>query len=216
MSIATLKKKTNAQYNRVSVGYSQFSINGTHRSQGYVGQDMISRHLPITHRRGVAAVGTGGCCNTYKQENITCGAGITSLNDPTVVKPSVLTTSGRLSNMKNCDPNKCISKTKQFSTVKYIPPYQDVLQRKKKTCLTQKSVIPDTCNTCVNNLEDNQVKHAFKYMYKRNIDFLPSGNVTKNVNTKPCSDVVESMHSACLQHDKVTTLHKVKIPYACH
>ena len=36
MSLATLKKKTQAQYRNVSVGQPQFSINGTHRSQGYV------------------------------------------------------------------------------------------------------------------------------------------------------------------------------------
>ena len=33
MSIATLKKKTQAKYNNLSVGQKQFSINGTTRNQ---------------------------------------------------------------------------------------------------------------------------------------------------------------------------------------
>jgi len=43
MSIATLKRKTMTEYNRMSVGYTNFSLNGTRRNQGYVGQTMLSR-----------------------------------------------------------------------------------------------------------------------------------------------------------------------------
>ena len=46
MSIVTLKKKTQSQYNNVSVGHRQFSLNGTHRSPGWVGQTTLSRSLP--------------------------------------------------------------------------------------------------------------------------------------------------------------------------
>ena len=39
MSIATLKKKTQARYtNQMSIGHAGFSLNGTHRNQGYIGQ----------------------------------------------------------------------------------------------------------------------------------------------------------------------------------
>ena len=42
MSLATLKKKTAAKYKNMSVGQANFSLNGTHRSQGYVGQNLMS------------------------------------------------------------------------------------------------------------------------------------------------------------------------------
>ena len=42
MSLATLKKKAAAKYNNSSVGHANFSLNGTHRSQGYVGQNLRS------------------------------------------------------------------------------------------------------------------------------------------------------------------------------
>jgi hypothetical protein len=48
MSIATLKKKTQSQYNNVSVGQKQFSLNGTRRSQGWVGQTALARRRAAT------------------------------------------------------------------------------------------------------------------------------------------------------------------------
>jgi len=53
MSIATLKRKTQTQYNNMSVGSKTgFSLNGTHRSQGYIGQTSLSRSLPKTLMKG--------------------------------------------------------------------------------------------------------------------------------------------------------------------
>ena len=60
MSLATLKKKTAAKYNNSSVGQRNFSLNGTHRSQGFIGQDL--RH----------------------ESCMLC------TNDPNVIKPSVV------------------------------------------------------------------------------------------------------------------------------
>lgn len=67
MSIATLKRKTKEKYNNSSVGRKGFSINGSTRNQGWVGQMSLSR----VH-------------------------GITSLNDNTYVKASVIGTKGML------------------------------------------------------------------------------------------------------------------------
>ena len=47
MSLATLKKKTEAKYKNLSVGLPQFSINGSLRNQGYVGQTSLSRSLNL-------------------------------------------------------------------------------------------------------------------------------------------------------------------------
>jgi len=99
MSIATLKKKTASQYNNVSVGQKQFSLNGTRRLQGFVGQTMLSRSLPRTPMRGTDARGSGGVEGTYPTPAIiTCGngLGVGKLNDTTVVKHSVLDTQGMI------------------------------------------------------------------------------------------------------------------------
>lgn len=95
MSIVTLKKKTNAKYNNSSVGVAQFSLNGTLRNQGYVGQTSRSRSLPKTPMKGNVICGHGGCCGTYAIKPIVQSA-VTSLNDPTVVKSSVLSTNGMI------------------------------------------------------------------------------------------------------------------------
>jgi hypothetical protein len=95
MSLATLKKKTAAKYNNMSTNRPSFSLNGTHRSQGYVGQDTLGRSLPRTPMNGSDARGHGGCCGTYMRSNIVQSC-VTSTNDPSITKSSVTGTSGKL------------------------------------------------------------------------------------------------------------------------
>ena len=88
MSIVALKRKTLTQYNNMSTGQPQFSLNGTRRIQGYVGQNIISRNLqktPVKH--------SGGCCGKYPVGHVVLN-GLTSMDDVTVVRPSVMNTSG--------------------------------------------------------------------------------------------------------------------------
>ena len=96
MSIVTLKKKTAAKYNNMSTDRTGFSLNGTHRSQGYVGQDTLGRSLSRTPMNGNVAKGHGGCCGLYRQATIV-QSGVTSTNDPSVVKSSVINPRGYLS-----------------------------------------------------------------------------------------------------------------------
>lgn len=107
MSLATLKKKTRTQYNNMSVGrIGGFSLNGTRRSQGYVGQDMLGRHLQGTPMRGNVPRGSGGCCGSYPKGTIVQTLSIpfptnplngsTASNNPKVVKRSVLDTNGHI------------------------------------------------------------------------------------------------------------------------
>jgi len=112
MSIVTLKKKTQTQYNNMSVGMKGFSLNGTHRSQGYVGQTNLSRSLPKTNMKGNVACGHGGCCGTFRQMPIVQSA-VVSLNDPSVVKSSVLGTHGLIETKY-----QWIKRPQPFSTVK--------------------------------------------------------------------------------------------------
>ena len=99
MSIVALKRKTAVQYNNMSVGQPQFSLNGTRRSQGYVGQTMLSRSLPRTLMRGNTICGHGGLNGTYPVKTIVTegtGLGTNMLNNNRVVKSSVLDTNGQI------------------------------------------------------------------------------------------------------------------------
>ena len=107
MSLATFKKKTRAQYHNMSVGrVGGFSLNGTRRSQGYVGQDMLGRHLQGSLMRGNTLRGHGGCCGSYPIRPIVQtlsipfptnpANGSTASNNPKVVKKSVLDTNGHI------------------------------------------------------------------------------------------------------------------------
>jgi hypothetical protein len=93
MSIVTLKRKTAAQYKNNSVSKPNFSLNGTRRSQGYVGQDMRGRSLPKTIMKGNTPKGHGGCCGKYTIKPIVQSA-VTSLNNPKVIKMSTMGTYG--------------------------------------------------------------------------------------------------------------------------
>ena len=114
MSIIILKNKTQSKYNNMSAGQAQFSINGTHRSQGYVGQTSLSRSLPKTIMKGDVAIGHGGCCGKFNKTPIIQSA-VISLENPNVVKPSVLGTSGMLS--------------KKYAWIKRPQPYSTVKTR---------------------------------------------------------------------------------------
>lgn len=91
MSIVALKRKSAAIKNQ-STGRSQFSINGTTRNQGYIGQTLQSRHLIHTPHRGSVAKDYSGCCNDFDIPP----SEITNLEDSSVVKTSVLSYKGMI------------------------------------------------------------------------------------------------------------------------
>lgn len=95
MSLATLKRKTQHTHQTASAGQRQFSLNGAHRSQGYIGQTSLSRSLPSTPMRGTEARGHGGCCGAYRRAPVVASA-VLSLNDAAAVKGSVGTAAKRL------------------------------------------------------------------------------------------------------------------------
>lgn len=95
MSIATLKRKTQTQYNNMSVGQSGFSINGSFRGQGYVGQSTQSRTLVRSLAKGSTLRGHGGCCGKYPITNVRASE-LLHLDDPTVARDTVKNTNGML------------------------------------------------------------------------------------------------------------------------
>ena len=145
MSIVALKRKTYAQYHNMSVGSPQgFSLNGTHRNQGYVGQTSLSRFLSRTTMRNGAAKGYGGCCGQYIQKPIVQSA-VTSVENSSVVKSSVLNTKGMLDTRNRWarrgepyisvkpDNNQNLNTQKQY-----------IEELKKKTIQQSCSVVSDT------------------------------------------------------------------------
>jgi hypothetical protein len=111
MSDATLKRKTYAKYNNNSVG-NGFSLNGTQRSQGWIGQDTIGRSFPRTIMKGNVAKGHGGNYGSYPQNNIIVSA-VNSLNDTSVIKKSTISNTGMIRNKY-----RWIWRPQPFSTTK--------------------------------------------------------------------------------------------------
>lgn len=95
MSIVALKRKTAAQYNNNSVGATNgFSLSGTHRNQGYVGQTSFGRFTSrTTIKRGGGVNNHGGCCGTFYMGSM-IQSGITTPEDLNVVKVSTANTHG--------------------------------------------------------------------------------------------------------------------------
>lgn len=90
MSIVALKRKAASQYNNMSVGQTQFSINGTTRNQGYIGQTSLSRSLTHTPHKGSVAKDFNGL---YTNPNIKASETCTT-EDNRVVKKTVLSYRG--------------------------------------------------------------------------------------------------------------------------
>lgn len=145
MSLATLKKKTAAKYNNMSVNRPNFSLNGTRRSQGYVGQDTLGRSLSRTPMNGNVPRGHGGCCGTYVRSNIVQSC-VTSLNDPLVVKPSVKGTSGQLAKWLHT-PTYNIAKPDTTSNVNTQQDYISRLEQQTILTAALTKTTNDVCNT---------------------------------------------------------------------
>jgi hypothetical protein len=100
MSIATLKKKTkfggaSSRMDPISgKGSYGFSLNGTHRNIGGVGQFRLVSNVTRTPFRGNDPMGSGGCCGIYINKPLNSGSCLTNSNE--IVKKSSLNTSGMI------------------------------------------------------------------------------------------------------------------------
>lgn len=148
MSLAVLKRKTAAKYNNSSVGEKQFSLNGTRRSQGYIGQDSRGRALSRTLMRDGAARGHGGCCGKYDSKMLS--PGICCLNDPDVIKKSSLNNLGQLMTRYKWINSgkgtvKIDSNQDTYSSNVYTTRIRHHTIQEAETC-TEPSVKPPACN----------------------------------------------------------------------
>ncbi len=170
MSLATLKKKTAAKYNNSSVygGFSNnqgFSLYGTRRNQGYVGQDTLGRSLPRTIMKNSDVHGNGGCCGTYNVTGIVQSS-VKSQNDSSVVKPTVLNTKGMLAE-RQCRLRRCSLSTSgsiltQQTTVKpddnlNNSDQSSYILKKKENMIT--AVDSPSCNVVYEKSNCNEIKN---------------------------------------------------------
>jgi hypothetical protein len=207
MSIVTLKRKTQTKYNNMSVGEKQFSLNGTLRNQGYVGQTSLSRSLPRTLMKGNVAKGHGGCCGKFLQTPIV-QSGVTSLNDPNVVKSSVLGTQGMINTHY-----RWIKRGEPFSTVKpdtnnNLNTQEDYITRLKKNTIKE----GDDCN---NNTEIQCVTKCNNYnpyFRKKVFHFTKPENSYKPISS---SDYITKLHDGCTVNDNNLVSSTNKTPFAC-
>jgi hypothetical protein len=149
MSEATLKRKSRTLYNNLSVNMNGFSINGTRRSQGYIGQTSLGRSLPKTLMRGNVVRGSGGCCGTYYQGPIVKSAvpfpsnssGESANNNPNIVKSSVLGTTGMI-----MTKYRWIRRPQPFTSVKIN---SSLTNNSQSTYIAEKSAdIVNSLNSC--------------------------------------------------------------------
>jgi len=155
MSIVTLKRKTQTQYNNMSVNSQHgFSLNGTRRSQGYVGQTSLSRSLPRTLMRGGAPRGHGGSDGTFYKYPIITSA-VTSLNNPSIVKPSTINTLGMIEERTQYLLNHQTIKPDGNQNINTHENYVKNLATKTMQCAnalqaTDEDLNKDACNKCYN------------------------------------------------------------------
>jgi len=220
MSIATLKRKTQAQYNNISVGQKAFSLNGTRRSQGYVGQTSLSRSLPRTPMNGPVPRGYGG---NYSMGRIVQSA-VTSLNDPTVVKQSVINTQGmideKLQCMSNLEQGYFIS-TSNFKVVK--PDNNNNLNRQSDYITNKVKLTIKNSNLACNIHHDLSLNPCKKECSNRDPFFF---NGPKYItHTKPessykpisQSQLILKKSNTCASLDSITipNNNKKNIPFGC-
>ena len=225
MSIVALKRKTAAMYNNMSVGQTNFSINGTTRNQGYIGQTSLSRSLTHTPHKGATAKGSGGSCGQYENAVDIPASEICCLEDNTVVKKSVLSSRGMLA-----AKHRWISRPYPYASVK--PDYNRnindqgdyVTRLVKKTVSNIKKieeedtlcpqVLPKTQAPCTTPLRNASGAPLFSKstMNKCPKDLTPE---TKH-NFISQSEHIILLHDKCADQDVVYITSKTQnTPFAC-
>jgi hypothetical protein len=205
MSIATLKRKTNTQYNNMSVNQKQFSLNGTHRSQGWVGQTMLSRSLPRTLAKGNTLKGWGGCCGTFLKRPIIQSA-VLSTNNPNIIKHSVISGIG-LINTKY----RWIRRPAPFTSVKpdatlNINSASDYINRLRRKTIQNFKTCPSSAKVVISKKCLKQTNYQVYNNYQCEMLTKPDSS-TGALNH---SDYLESLDSLCANYDEYKVLRNIK------
>ncbi len=205
MSIVALKRKSAALKNQ-STGLNQFSINGTTRNQGYVGQSTQSRFLIHTPHKGAVAKGSGGSCGSYFDSIDIEPSEICSLEDSSIVKPSVLSTKGMLAKK-----NRWIGRPAPFAVVKpdsnhsvYSQTnYIDGLKKKTLADIDLYCPEPDPAETetqslrCCNKACDIRNAKGARLFRRMTI----ACKIAKDVGPKSQEDRLAKLNKECTKYD---------------
>jgi hypothetical protein len=213
MSIATLKRKSLTQYNNMSVGQQGFSLNGTHRSQGYIGQTSLSRSLPKTPMKDNALKGYGGCCGTYPIKPIVQSA-VKSTEDETVVKRTVMNTSGMLSSR-----NRWAKRGKPFISVKPDNNNNVNSQKDYITRLQQKTIADaDSCYKTKTNCPKctTPIPQNIGSMFSKRTTYDTFVKPKNNHVAMPQNEYLLKLHNKCSKQDVVYVKNDNKNgPFGC-
>lgn len=227
MSIVALKRKTEALYKNMSVGQKQFSINGTTRNQGYIGQTSLSRSLTHTPHKGPVAKGNGGCCDTYNDSVNIPASEIMILEDNDVVKKSTLSTRGMLATK-----HRWITRPYPYASTK--PDYNrnindqgDYLTRLvKKTVTNIKKINEDGATSCPQLLPTTQAVCTTKMRNSSGAPLFSKSTMNKcpkdlTPETKHIfisqSERIILLHDKCAEQDVVFIKNNIqKTPFACN
>ena len=214
MSLVTLKRKTQTKYNNMSVGSpTGFSLNGTLRNQGYVGQTSLSRSLPRTLMKGDTIKGHGGCCGKYEEKPVV-QSGVTSLNDATIVKPSVLNNEGMINTHY-----RWMRRGQPFATVKpdntnNLNTQDDYITRLKKQTIKE----ADACNTTIQDglivkeCPPTTCSNYNSYFRKKIYNFTKPDSSYKPISS---GDYITKLHDGCTVNDDLPVSNTSKTPFAC-
>ena len=204
MSIATLKRKTFAQYNNNSVGFSNFSINGTTRNQGYVGQDSRGRSLIKTPFVGNTPRGSSACCGHYPI-SIVYPSGINYFEDNAEIKSSVLSNSGSIATHY-----RWIRRPQPFATVKPDTNLSLNSSSGSRTTNLQRAVLNSIEPPVVSEEDENAVlvnnPYIYKYSNYQKKQLCPA--ITKTLGPFDQSTYLQNLESACINSTVVS------VPYA--
>ena len=189
MSIVSMKNKSRG-YNAPISGrkYVGFALNGSLRSQGYVGQDSIGRKYIKTPFKGNYPIGHGGHLGTYFVNPIySCS---NCANDPSIIKKSTMNNLGHINSYKtdkidktDNNDNVTVPSTEVNTVGNYISSQSDYIEQLKiieGSCVGNNTGNNINISNCSNN---NNVKKNCG-SYSKTLTSVSSGDYMNSIMYK--------------------------------
>lgn len=210
MSIVTLKRKTQSKYNNMSVGKPQFSLNGTRRNYGYVGQDMLGRSLIRSLSKNGALKGHGGCCGKYPVSQIITTPEMAGLNNPAGVKSASVNYAGLIASRHRW------TRAKRYSTVKPDNNLHNNVQSVYIRNLSRKAIL-DGSNCYIMRKDcPRQCTLSKTTNYNRISVAVPIVKPESFLGAVNGSDHIQKLDKICAELDEIKHLNPNRnVPFAC-
>lgn len=218
MSLVTLKNKVKAQYRNSSVSQPQFSLNGTLRNQGYVGQTSLSRHLIRTPMKGNVIKGHGGCCGKYLVKPVIQPSCTRTLNNSSVVKSSVKNNTGMINTQY-----RWIRRPQPYTSVKpdvnnNINTQEQYIDRLKNSTIAAVNTCNADAGTTIPECSNSGVSCFLKsnnYNYKPNFVKTDPSKL-ENLQRSQSDYIQYKLHNTCINNDVVNVSKRMMgVPFGC-